>query len=162
LVNSMLEFLYKADYNYEAENAEVHPLQFHAQMLSLADKYQIPALMHIAKEKYTHVLQDKPSLHDYLRSVPEVYVAQVSGDELRMAAVLFARKVLREGIRQDDVRTVLREVIDQVPEYGFDVLETFIKAPLLGDCSWCGSDRIFDVRQSRCGNCDRMGMKSLY
>jgi hypothetical protein len=158
----MLEFFYKADYSYEAENAGIHPLQFHAQMCSLADKYQIPALMHIAKEKYAHVLRDNPGLHDYLRSVPEVYVAQASGNELRITAVCFARRMLREGIKQDDVRTRLREVIDQVPEYGFDILEAFIKAPLMGECRTCGPDRGVDAQQTRCQNCGRTGAISIY
>lgn len=156
-VNLMLAFLYKADYNYDSENSEITPLHLHAQMYSLADKYQIPALMHLAKGKYIDVLRTEPGLEDYLRSVPEVYVAQGSGNELRVVAVQFARRVLRKGIEQEDVRMNLREVIDQVPEYGFDVLEAFIKAPLRVDCRKCGPDKEAEALQVICRKCGRVG-----
>jgi hypothetical protein len=64
--------------------------------------------------------------------------------------VQFARRVLRKGIEQDDVRTSLRRVIDQVLEYGFDVLQAFVKAPFRGDCYICGPDQEAEALQAGC------------
>ncbi len=151
----MLNFLYTGEYG---NDTEIPPLQLHAQMYSLADKYQIQSLTPLAIQKYRQILQTAPKLDDYLLSIPVLYAPIASGAELRAIAVKYARRVLGRAIKLDDVRTTLMQIIDQVPEYGFDILEAFVVAPLRGDCSICGPDQEADSLQARCRKCGRVGI----
>jgi hypothetical protein len=106
--------------------------------------------MLLAIQKYGQVLQMAPNLDDYLLSIPELYTPLASGTEFRAIAVKYARRVFGKTTKFDDVRTNLRQIIDQVLEYGFDVLEAFVKAPLWGDCSNCGPDQEAVSLQAKC------------
>jgi speckle-type POZ protein len=158
----MLTFLYTADYDLDTDRSDSLPLQLHAQMYSLADKYQIPALMQLATKKYKQVLQIKPTFKDYFLSIPDIYTPQTSGTELRALVVDYARRYLGRALGQEHLRTSLLEIIDEVPEYGFDVIETFAEAPIRGKCFSCGPDQGADPLQARCRKCGRGGVSDTY
>ena len=134
----MLKFLYTSDYDIETEDFHGTPLSLHAQMYSLADRYCIDSLLALAADKYEDSLQKNLMVGDYLSSISEVYTPLLTNRALRYVAVAFGRKVLRKAITQDKLGTQLRLVICDVPEFGYDIAEAFITAPILGSCENCG------------------------
>lgn len=161
-IKLMLSFFYTADYDIETEDCHVAPLRLHAQLYSLADKYCIDSLMGLAKDKYIDALQKNPPVDDYLSSIPEVYVPPATNKALRNYAVAFGRKVLSKALKEDNIDTQLRQVICEVPEFGYDILEAFVLSPILGDCQNCGRNQVADALQTRCRRCRRGGTSNIY
>jgi len=154
----MLNFLYSGDYHSDVEAVNVLPLLLHAQMLKLGDKYQIPSLVICAQRKYSNAVQEEPKHNDYLSSIPELYMTSASGAEARAVAVSHARRVLGNLIVQEDLRANLKQIVNQVPEYSFDVLEAFVKSQVRGLCGHCGSEQPAICVRAKCLRCgdDRM------
>jgi hypothetical protein len=130
------------------------------QMYSLADKYCIDSLMGLAKDKYIDALRKNPTVDDYLSSIPEVYFPPATNKALRNHAVAFGRKVLSKALKKDN--TQLRQVICEVLEFSYDILEAFIISPILGDCQNCGRNQVADALQTRCRRCGRGGTSNIY
>jgi len=150
----MLCFLYTADYEVDPEHEPSATLSIHAQMFTLADKYDLPALMSLAKQKYES-LQAKISLHDCLPSISEVYTLPSSGNSLRNSAVCYAREQLKQGLGEEKVRAAIWQVVNEAPDYGFDLLESFVNIPLKGNCRDCGPNQGAIALQARCTSCNR-------
>ena len=161
-IKLMLNFFYTADYDVDTEDCKVAHLKLHAQMYSLADKYCIDSLMELAKDKYVEELRKNPTVDDYLSSIPEVYVPPATNKALRSYAVAFGRKVLYKALKKDNTETQLRQVICEIPEFGYDILEAFIISPILGNCQNCGSTQVADALQTRCRRCGRGGTSNIY
>jgi Zn finger protein HypA/HybF involved in hydrogenase expression len=162
MVDLMLTFLYTADYNCSPDQFKAMPLQLHAQMYTLADKYQISELADLSKRKYANVLMKNQNLEDYLLSIPEVHLSLASSGGLRAITVEFARRYLGKGLQKENVRKYLREAINKAPEYGCDVLEVFATSPLQGSCHDCGNDQTTEALQARCLKCGRGRVSSMY
>jgi hypothetical protein len=159
MVNLMLTFLYTSDYDYSSlEQPNSMPLMLHTNIYILADKYQIPTLMRLAENKYKRVLSTKPNLEDYFLSIPQVYILPTSAGQLRAITVQYARQFLRKIFAKENVRERLQQLIIEVPEYGFEVLEAFINSPLRGVCYTCGNDQDAEVLQARCQKCGKGGL----
>ena len=150
----MLHFLYTADYEIDPEHEPSTALSMHAHVFTLADKYDLPALMSSAKQKYES-LQAKISLQECLPSISEVYSLPRSENSLRDTAVRFARERLKRGLRKEKVRAAIWQVVNEVPEYGFDLLESFVNIPLKGRCRDCGPNQGAIALQARCKSCSR-------
>jgi hypothetical protein len=93
----------------------------------------------LAADKYEDSLRKNPMVDGYLSSISEVYTPPSTNRALRYVAVAFGRKVLRKANTQDKLGTQLRLVICDVPEFGYDIAEAFITAPILGSCENCGA-----------------------
>ena len=89
----MLAFLYTADYEIDPEYPPAAKLNIHPQIYTLADKYDVPALMR--------------SWEKEMPSTSEVYILPSSGNRLRKSAILFARERLKTDFQEEDVRTAL-------------------------------------------------------
>lgn len=161
IVFLMLYFLYTADYEVDPEHEPSATLSIHAQMFTLADKYDVPALMSLAKQKYES-LQAKIPFHDCLPSISRVYILPSSGNSFRNSAVHYAREHLKRGLREENVRAAIWQVVNEVPEYGFDLLEAFVNIPLKGNCRDCGPDQGAIALQARCTRCKRGCIYDLY
>lgn len=161
MINLMLIFLYTADYEIETEDRRLTPLQLHAQMYSLADKYSIGSLMELAVYKYRDALEHSPDMDDYLSSISHVYVPPASNNVLRNTAVAFGRKVLRDELKKDNIRTRLGVLVSDVPEFACDLIEAFACVPVLGTCATCGPSQVADALSARCRRCRRGGISDL-
>lgn len=103
-------------------------------MYSLADKYSIRG-----------ALRKSPDMDDYLSSISHVYVPPASNNLLRNTAVAFGRKVLREELKKDSIRTRLRMLVSDVPAFACDLIEAFVGVPILGTCAKRGPSQVADA-----------------
>ena len=103
------------------------------QMFTPANKYDVPTLMSLAKQKYES-LPAKISIHDCLPFISEVYTLPSSENGLQSSAVRYAKKQLKLGLREKNIIAAKWPVVNKVLEYGFDLLETFVNIPLKDDC----------------------------
>ena len=102
-------------------------------MFTLANKYDVPALVSLAKQKYES-LPAKISIHDCLSFISEVYTLTSSENGLQSSAVRYAKKQLKLGLREENIRAAIWPVVNKVLEYSFDLLEMFVNIPLKDDC----------------------------
>ncbi|KFZ09600.1 hypothetical protein V502_08630 [Pseudogymnoascus sp. VKM F-4520 (FW-2644)] len=134
-----------------------------AQVYSMGDRYNIAALLGVAREKYAACLRYGPSregglredIHtvtEYLASIPEVYLPRAS-DSLRKTAVTFARTQLGLGNWNETLKPVLMQVIKDVPEFGEDLLHAFVKTPIRGSCWECDKDQDVKIGVKCCNHC---------
>lgn len=160
----MLNFLYTSDYEIEAEDSHGtnSPLNLHARLYTIADKYGIDSLLALVAEKYRDLLRQNPGVEDYLASISQVYTPPATSNALQKLAVAFGRKVLKNAIKQEHLRGRLRLLISDVPEFGYDIAEAFITAPLRGTCRDCGPGQVAESLQARCEKCRRGGVFLLY
>lgn len=135
----MMDYLYTDDYDIDDQvlpAGSPSKLIIHARMYSLGDKYDMGGLCQVAACQYETVLQDEATIEEYLASIPEVYLPRVSND-LQLAAILHARLELRGYAWSDEARVILKQVMKDVPEFAFELVETFLNAPALGRCRKC-------------------------
>ncbi|KFY95514.1 hypothetical protein V500_02741 [Pseudogymnoascus sp. VKM F-4518 (FW-2643)] len=166
LVKFMMDFLYTGDYDITREElcaAKKSKLGIHAQVYSMGDRYNIAALLGVAREKYAACLRYGPScegglredIHtvtEYLASIPEVYLPRAS-DSLRKTAVTFARTQLGLENWNKTLKPVLMQVIKDVPEFGEDLLHAFVNTPIRGSCGECEQDQDVKIGVNCCNHC---------
>ena len=87
----MLEFLYSADYEMQTEannDAIESPLVTHAMVYALAEKYCIPVLKKVSKQKFVTVLEKDWKHESFPRAIEIVYTTTVPQDRgLRNAVI---------------------------------------------------------------------------
>ncbi|KAK0113072.1 hypothetical protein ONS95_014778 [Cadophora gregata] len=158
-VEIMLKYFYTGKYNEPInESKELH-LQLQAQVLTytLADKYDIPTLMGLAEKRFKSTLDQGPTPEEYLSVVSDVYTVPTPTNALRAIAVEYARIKFRDMMQSADLE-FLRALLQDVPEFAFDVLQLFVNAPLRGRCFSCGPNQNAEALQARCLNCGKGGI----
>lgn len=85
LVESMLQFLYFRDYSEGP-----HPLLFNAKMYAIAQKYEIPALEHLAARKYENTLETDWDTSQFVESLRFTHERASNTDELKEIAIHWA------------------------------------------------------------------------
>ena len=138
----MLKYFYTGKYNEPIdENKELRlRLQVKVLTYNLADKYDVPALMGLAKERFKSRLSKGATPEEYLSVVSDVYTIPTSTNALRAIAVEYARMKFRDMMQSADLE-ILRATLQDVPEFAFDVLQLFVNAPLRGHCYFCGPNQ---------------------
>ena len=159
-VEIMLGYLYTGQYNKSLdENEELRrQLLIQALTYNLADKYDIPALMELAKKRFKATLSRTPTLGEYLSIVSDVYTMPAPTNNLRAITSEYARLKLREMMQGSENHEDLRAALEDVPDFAFDVLQLFIKDPLRGRCSSCGPNIGAEALQARCKSCGKGGI----
>ncbi|RMJ15470.1 hypothetical protein CDV36_004882 [Fusarium kuroshium] len=171
VVERMVEYMYTGNYsdpdesNTSGSDAEELPvLLLHTTMASLADKYDIEGLVALATKKYTEALKNDRDFEKFLDSVPEIYgmPAELS-QPLRDAAVVFARREVREAVDSWKAWSKFEEVVRDCPQFSKEFLCSVIRNPLkpmLGYCGRCQDDKTkvpVEVLQCRCTKCGKGG-----
>ncbi|KAK0631481.1 hypothetical protein B0T14DRAFT_532219 [Immersiella caudata] len=77
VVEAMVYFLYHFDYS---NTQGISSMVFNAQMYSLADRYMIAALKHIAKEKFETAIKTGWAMDDFLLAITDVYESTPEDD----------------------------------------------------------------------------------
>lgn len=164
----MLQYFYTGKYVQLDNEKEDLQQALLSQVLTygLADKYDVPTLLGLMKEKFESQLSltDSPKAKEYLTVVPHIYAMPVS-TKLRASIVEFTRS----QIRGFDIE-MFRDTFLEVPEFAFDVFQLFInknKLPSLrGHCPTCSSTQSARLLEARCkcynivrltGNCWHCG-----
>ncbi|KFY00931.1 hypothetical protein O988_03022 [Pseudogymnoascus sp. VKM F-3808] len=151
-VNFMMDYIYTNDYTINKQPKDVlSRLRMHVQVYCLGDKYDIVGLRRMATFSYEDVL-DEATFEEFLASIPEVYLPQASNG-LRKSAINHMRRARATETWTDESKSNLKRVMKDVPEFGSDLIEDFITAPVKGRCRECGShDTKFVVACADCGS----------
>lgn len=126
----MIDFLYTGD--YEVNDNSLGPANrskssVHIQVYCLGDKYYITPLLEKAREKYNDHLNLTKNVKEYLASIPEVYVPQAS-NSLKNSAIEFGAKELILGLDNGEIRSDIKQIIADIPEFGFDIVDALAAA----------------------------------
>ena len=167
LIEKMLDFLYTGDYSDSASDSStststgeavppMSSLRLHAQLFALGDKYCIPELCDIATEKFSARLKTECDPLDYLDSISDVFFSPLShNDRLKKLVVLYSRNNLRDQLQHASVRAKYNSIAAETPDFVKELLDTYLDAPLLGDCANCGRAKPMSALQVRCQKCGR-------
>ena len=155
----MLKYFYTGKYNEPINESKALRFQLQVQVLTynLADKYDVPTLMGLAEKKFKATLDRWPMAEEYLSVVRDVYTIPTPSNALRAIAVDYARVNFRDIMQSIDI-DILRSTLQDEPEFAFDVLQSFVNAPMLGRCSWCGPNQKAEACQARCTKCGKGGI----
>ncbi|KAK4148497.1 hypothetical protein C8A00DRAFT_47652 [Chaetomidium leptoderma] len=162
-------------------------LCIHARMFALADMYQVDHLQSLAATKYGKALEEQPNTEELLNSISDVYqLTPASVRALRDKAVVAFRVQLgrtrwfhqpsffadpepsakESGGAIDTLRAAYDEVATESPEFLKDLLSSYIRNPLLGQCGNCycrpGQLQPLEALQLKCLTCSKGGARLLY
>jgi hypothetical protein len=137
-----LKYFYTGKYNEPINESKDLGLQLQVQVLTynLADKYDVPTLMGLAENKFKATLDKGPKAEEYLSVVRGAYNVPTPSNALRIIAVDYARRKFRNIMQSPDL-DILRATLQEEPEFAFDVLQSFVNAPMMGWCSVCGPNQ---------------------
>lgn len=142
------------------EGAPLSALELHAEMYALGDKYQATELSRLAMQKYKDRLKRDWVPRDFLRSITKVYkLTPESNRKLRDATFSHARSNIGQFQSDDAMRLQFKETCLDVPEFMFDLLESYIDVSLTGDCFQCGLHQSVEPLQLRCLSCMKGGAR---
>ena len=129
---------------------------FTPRMFALGDRYDITSLREVATKKYSSSCATSLEPLEFIESIYDVYErTPTSVRQLRNTACILARKILPKMLDQEAIATLYEKVLIDVPEFTRDILRLYIKGPLYGECSTCGSNAAFEALQVRCKQCGR-------
>lgn len=153
----MLRYFYTGEYIEPIKDNNKLQLEVQVLTYNMADKYNVSSLGVITKEKFRSTLKSCPSAEDYLRLIPDVYTIPRPGNPLRTIVVEYARLKFRDMMQSTDLELV-RTTLQDVPEFAFEVLQSFVNAPVRGRCGTCGPNQNAEVLQMRCLKCGKGGL----
>lgn len=162
-LKKMVDFFYSLSYDDnipEATDQEtpshISPLQLHARMFALGDRFDIPGLRDVAVKKYSIRCAKPLGPLELIESIYDVYErTPASVRQLRNAARILVRKNLPKMLDDEVFATAYEKVLCEVPEFTRDMLEFYVKEPLNGYCITCGSNQAFEALQMRCKGCGK-------
>jgi hypothetical protein len=94
--------------------------------------------MGFAEKRFKSTLGGGLTAEEYLSVVSDVYNIPTTTNALRAIAVEYARTNFRDIMQSADLET-LRAMLEDIPEFAFDVLQLFVNAPLRGYCHFLWS-----------------------
>lgn len=133
----MLDYLYTGEYPAEKQRWPPSDLLLHAQMFQLGIEQEIPKLREIAFKKYSDKVTTKFNPIEYLDSIPTVFDCFWRWEELEELVVRVGREKLRLHLQNDSVREKYIAVIERVPNFAIELLDSFWKAPVVYGCPDC-------------------------
>ncbi|KAL6149966.1 hypothetical protein ACJQWK_02530 [Exserohilum turcicum] len=81
-VEAMLQFLYTFDYDAGGSVADAaSPMVFNVKVYSIADKYDIPALKSVARQKFQESVETCWNMDDFPHAIAEVYNSTPPNDQ---------------------------------------------------------------------------------
>lgn len=117
--------------------------------------------MGLAEKRFRSTLDQGPTPEEYLSVVSDVYTVPAPTNALWAIAVEYARVKFRDMMQSTDLE-ILRAMLEDVPEFAFDVLQLFINAPLRGRCFSCGPNQNAESLQVRCLSCGKGGISPTH
>ena len=158
----MVDFLYSMNYDTsmledtKAESpTQTSPLQFHARMFALGDRYDISGLRGVAANNYRDrcaIAQDLEIIH----AIHDVYErTPASITQLRTFTCKCIQSHLPKMINDATIRSTYQNILIKIPEFSRDLLDRYVEAPLYGTCGTCCSSQAFEVLQVRCKKCGK-------
>lgn len=141
-IQCLIQFLYSGTYGLEntvaavtkprpsssiAENFDSLRFSLHANMYSIADKYDIGELKTFSKEALDSALLHKWEPKLFAECVPIIYTSTPDGDRsLRDLAVEYARNNKTDFADREPSNPCFRKLYETAPLFIRDLLETYI------------------------------------
>ncbi|KAK7177377.1 BTB/POZ domain-containing protein, partial [Paraphaeosphaeria sporulosa] len=125
VVEAMLHFMYTFDYEAigDAENSP-SPMVFNVKVYSIAEKYDIPALKLLAKQKLQKTAEICWDMDDFPHAVAEIYASTPSADQsLRQLST----EISCDHIKQLLAKQGFRDVLDEAVGFASDVAQFLAK-----------------------------------
>lgn len=150
-VRRMVDYFYIGDYATELTEEDrckgaSSVLVVHAEMFALADKYAIEGLETLAAYKYERDLRRQQDAHEFFLSIPAVYeLTPGSSRGLRDKVLCFARERLGRFITLAEVKEEFDSLTIEMPEFAKELLDSFLRHPMMGYCYGCGRDKLVPV-----------------
>lgn len=154
----MVCYCYSADYDdafYEVDKDHrfVSRLSTNAQMYVLADKFDMPFLKKLAKEKFDQALSG-PSWEGknshVIQVIPLIYGSTMDSDRgLRDIIVSHVRKNFNDLFATPSFSTVV-----ETPEFLLELAKKLFEPPYQAVCKRCKSSDKWKADHVRCGKCD--------
>lgn len=159
----MLKFFYTSTYNEVInQNSELSDtMRYHILVYNLADKFDVPALMNLAEKRFHSSFNRIFNNATYFSIISDLYTLPAPDEALKSIAVAYARECFR-GMSRGPESDLLEATLRQIPEFAIDLLLRFIRIPLQGHCSSCGSTQTAEALQARCVKCKKGGVSSLH
>jgi hypothetical protein len=156
-LKKMVDFFYSTDYDEDPpEVANTSVLQLHAQIILLADQYDIPGLLFIAEKKFRARCVDSWDALEFLHSMRELYkLTPPSIIRLRETACVEIRGHLPEMLDDAVTEDCFEKTVLEVPDFAKDLLSGYINRPLMGYCGTRRSNQSMECLQTRCQNCNK-------
>ncbi|EED11743.1 conserved hypothetical protein [Talaromyces stipitatus ATCC 10500] len=164
IVDRFVQFLYTGDYTIsekDHEGVDLSPMQYHARVFALADKYDVKTLCDLAANKYYDRLKNDFDYVEFLDSIPDVYQRTLPQSRLRILAVRFSRERIEDALRDNSNLEKYDNIASQVPAFTKDLLDSYITCPILADCEKCGPDQPMRALQARCRKCDYVSRSKI-
>ena len=153
VVFRMVEFLYRGDYeeldhpDYQAidknipDSSKTLQAVLHADMFTVADKYNIVALGETAKEKFEGAIWSLRNCY-YLEVIKYVYSTTSESDRsLRDAIVRETRRRGSKILKETGLKPSLEELVSTTPQFAWDLFHNSLQATSVGQESDPSSER---------------------
>lgn len=113
IVAAMLRFFYTFDYDAGGNTADVmSPTVFNVKMYSIGDKYDVPALKMLARQKFEESAKACWDMDDFPHAIAEVYKSTPPTDRgLRDLARDISLKNIKPLLKKQVFNNVLNEVV---------------------------------------------------
>ncbi|KAL6837098.1 BTB/POZ protein [Trichoderma camerunense] len=180
-VQGMVDYLYTGNYDtYTKESpkgqsekpGEIVPgqrdvlceLVQHVKMFGLADKYLMDGLIELSRNKFKKTVRDERDTCAFSQFVAEVYDLQCeSSKELRDIVVESVRERVAVTPLKPNVQEAVDGLIDEIPEFAGDLARSYLRRPILGHCTTCGTHKLVSIStlQCRCEECGKGGASPL-
>jgi hypothetical protein len=125
------------------------------QVFTLADKYIVKDLCKLAVDKYLKRLLSNFNIVEFLESIPDVYLLTAPQITLRDGVVHFSRKNLKKALLDRNNTKTYDKITAEVPTFTKDLLNSYVVAPLLADCTNCGDHKPMRALQVQCKKCNQ-------
>ncbi len=122
----MIGYLYKLDYSDAPLDCGGHPaLLIDAQVYTIAEKYNIPSLKVLAREKFDGTVDKGWEDDGFPLAIREIYTSTPDSDRGLRDIV---RKVVRENVKALLCRPDMKALMLEVNEFTVDTLDAVVKA----------------------------------
>ncbi|KAH0541720.1 hypothetical protein FGG08_003812 [Glutinoglossum americanum] len=113
VVKAMLHFLYRFDYDGSGnDQGRVSPMFFNSRVYSIADKYDVPALRLLAKEKFEEAVGTCWNMDDFVHVIPEVYDSTPPTDRgLRDIVVKVTHEHIKTLLEKKEFQYAIEETV---------------------------------------------------
>ncbi|OXV11874.1 hypothetical protein Egran_00364 [Elaphomyces granulatus] len=126
-VEAMIHFMYGFDYDSSGSSlGRISPMLFNAMVYKVADKYGVPALKHLAQQKFDSAVTACWNMDDFPHVIAEVYTTTVESDKgLRDRVVSVSYNNIQSLFLKEDFIRVLNDT----PSFAADVLQLLVEKP---------------------------------
>ncbi|OJZ80027.1 hypothetical protein ASPFODRAFT_38456 [Aspergillus luchuensis CBS 106.47] len=111
-IEAMVHFMYGFDYDSSgSQHGRISPMLFSIRVYNIADKFVVPQLKQLAKEKFETIIQTCWQMDDFPTAIAEAYNCTPKTDRgLRDPLVKISHENIATLLENDGFQTVLEEV----------------------------------------------------